>query len=92
MPESYSLYYDICASLKAKVDEKYYLMSVYTYGATFLRELNKLIGDKAFFASLQEIYTTYIFKQADTEGILNIFRNNTSKNIEDLITRYFKSK
>ena len=73
-------------------DDKYYRMSAYSYGPTFLRNLNELMGDKAFNAALQEIYNTYIFKQADTQGVLNIFRKHSKKSIEDLICRYFKEK
>lgn len=48
------------------------------------------MGDDAFVAALQELYATYIFRQADTEGVLNIFRNHSSNSIEDLVVQYFK--
>lgn len=90
--KEYEKYYDICGSVSAMTDDKYYRMSAYSYGPTFLRNLNELMGDKAFNAALQEIYNTYIFKQADTQGVLNIFRKHSKKSIEDLICRYFKEK
>lgn len=90
--ESYETYYDIIASVDAMADDKYYLMSAYMYGPTFLRDLNELIGDKAFKAALREIYDTYIFRQADTEGVLNIFKKHSPKEFDDLVAQYFKNR
>lgn len=90
VPESYKVYYDMSASVSAMADDKYYLMSAYAYGPTFLRDLHGLMGDEAFIASLHEIYDTYIFRQADTEGVLDIFRKHSQESIEDLVKQYFK--
>lgn len=62
----------------------------YVYAPLFLRQAREIMGDEAFFACLKDVYHTYIWKTADTKGIIEIFRmHNRSDKLSELISFYF---
>lgn len=66
-----------------------YVHRMYVAGCSFLKELRERMGDDAFFAALHEIYDTFLYRVADTESVLDIFRAHAPTDISDLISRYF---
>lgn len=71
-------------------DEMIYAISAYTYSAAFLNEVCVTMGDEAFFEALQDIYETYKFQQANTEGVLNIFQQHSEEDLTEIFAEYFK--
>ncbi len=66
-----------------------YVKMVYHKAAEFLITLRQSIGEDAFTSAVQQIYTTYKFKEATTEEILDIFKSNTDKDLTALFDYYF---
>ena len=66
-----------------------YINSAYMNGAVFLDELRGRIGDEDFFAFLKDYATRYGRQRATTQDFVNVLRENTNKNVDDLIRAYF---
>lgn len=62
---------------------------VYLWGAMFLDELRKTIGDAAFFDSLREYVSRYAYRQANAAGFLEIIRQHTTLDLEPVLSKYF---
>ncbi len=71
------------------IDTSEYVEAIYPRGVLFLRELNALIGDDAFFAFLHHYYDRYQGKLATTADFLSILRQHTSADLKPLLAQYF---
>jgi hypothetical protein len=68
-----------------------YRDAVYLNGAKFLDDLRKLIGDEAFFSFLREYANENMNRIATADVFFDILENNTSKNLDQLINKYFQA-
>jgi aminopeptidase N len=68
-----------------------YWDKVYLTGARFLEDLRERVGDEIFFAFLKDYYTKFEGKRATTADFFQVWRANTSADISDLMTKYFKN-
>lgn len=68
-------------------DNDYY-KACYYKAQYFLYELRERMGEEAFFRAMREYYDTYSFKQATTEGFVNIMKHNSAVGIDDLVSKY----
>lgn len=66
-----------------------YRDTVYLNGALFLQGLRTLIGDEAFFTSLQTYLNQNAYGQANAGDFFEIVSKNTSENLTPLISKYF---
>jgi hypothetical protein len=67
-----------------------YVNSIYLQGARFLHELRLRIGDKEFFASLQEEATNYAGKIINSSNFFEIISHHSQYNWSDMKATYFK--
>lgn len=66
-----------------------YSSMIYDHGASFLYELRKVMGDKAFFSMMQDYYQTYRFHIVKGQDFLRAIRAyDDSQEVEALIKRY----
>lgn len=65
-----------------------YYMVCYYKAQYFIYELRERMGDEAFFSAMREYYDTYAFKQANTEGFINIMKSKSTVDIDDLVESY----
>jgi len=77
------------ASIYDFLDTNEYVEGLYPRGVLFLRELNALIGDDAFFAFLRDYRSHYAGKLATAAGFFAILRQHTSADVKPLIQQYF---
>jgi Peptidase family M1 domain len=68
-----------------------YWDKVYLTGARFLEDLRTRVGDEIFFAFLKDYYTKFEGKRATTADFFQVLHANTSADISDLMTEYFKN-
>lgn len=68
-----------------------YWDKVYLTGARFLEDLRQRVGDDIFFAFIKDYYTQLIGRRATGSNFFNIFRENSSADISDLMTQYFQN-
>ena len=62
----------------------------YDYGPLFLSQAEDIMGEEEFYSFVKDVYSTYNFHVADTQGVLEILKNhNNSKEMNDLISLYF---
>ena len=66
-----------------------YRDAVYLNGAKFLDDLRVLIGDRAFFSFLRDYAGQNKYQIATGTDFFAILRENTSKDMNDLIKQYF---
>ena len=66
-----------------------YVNAVYLRGAEFIQELRQKIGDDAFFAFLQDYLAQNRGKIASSKIFFSILREHTTKNLDELIGKYF---
>jgi hypothetical protein len=66
-----------------------YRDAVYLNGALFLGDLRSLIGDEAFFTSLQTYLNQNAYKQTNAESFFEIVSNNTKEDLNPLLNEYF---
>jgi hypothetical protein len=66
-----------------------YRDAVYLNGAKFLDDLRNLIGDQAFFSFLRDYAGYNKYRIATATDFFTILRENTSKDLTDLIKQYF---
>jgi len=67
-----------------------YVNAVYLNGANFLEALNYRMGDDDFYRFLQDYSARYSHGRATTYDFFAVARQNTTADISDLITAYFK--
>jgi aminopeptidase N len=67
-----------------------YRDAVYLNGAKFLDDLRNLIGDQAFFAFLRDYANQNRNQIATATDFFAVLQENTSKNLDGLITEYFQ--
>jgi len=67
-----------------------YINSAYMNGALFLEDLRVRMGDQDFFAFLKDYAARYGRQRATTQDFVNVLRENTNANVDDLIWAYFK--
>ncbi|HLO13633.1 MAG TPA: M1 family metallopeptidase [Anaerolineales bacterium] len=67
-----------------------YVNAVYLNGANFLEALNSRMGDDAFFQFLQDYTSRYGRGRATGYDFFAVARQNTTADISDLISAYFK--
>lgn len=68
-----------------------YRDSVYLNGAKFLEDLRNRVGDQAFFAFLRDYAKKNAHGIATAADFFSILRDHTSKDLDSLVTTYFKS-
>jgi hypothetical protein len=68
-----------------------YWDKVYLTGAQFLDDLRVRVGDEIFFAFLRDYYTRFDGQRATTADFFQIWREHTSADISDLMTKYFSN-
>jgi aminopeptidase N len=68
-----------------------YRDTIYLNGAQFLDELRNLIGDQAFFAFLRDYAERNKHQVATASDFFNILQENTSKDLNGLMVKYFQS-
>jgi len=66
-----------------------YRDAVYLNGAKFLDDLRSLIGDRAFFSFLRDYASQNRNRIATKADFFSILQDNTSKDLDGLITEYF---
>lgn len=69
-----------------------YYMACYYKAQYFLYELRKRMGEEVFFLAMRDYYDTYAYKQATTEGFIKIMKNNSTVDIDDLVSNYIASQ
>lgn len=67
-----------------------YTNATYRQGARFLEELRTLMGDEAFFAFMRQYSDELKNKVATPQDFFRILRENTSADLEGLISTYFQ--
>jgi hypothetical protein len=67
-----------------------YVNAVYLRGAKFLEDLRDLIGDDTFFAFLRDYATRETDKLATADDFFRILSEHTSKDLQPLLSTYFK--
>jgi len=67
-----------------------YVNAAYLNGANFLEALNYRMGDDAFYAFLQDYASRYGRGHATTYDFFAVARQNTTADISDLISLYFR--
>lgn len=67
-----------------------YVNASYLNGANFLEALNYRMGDDAFFSFLQDYASRYSRGRATAYDFFAVARQNTTADISDLISLYFK--
>jgi hypothetical protein len=67
-----------------------YRDAVYLNGAKFLNDLRGLVGDEAFFAFLRDYASHYKYQIATATDFFDILQENTSKDLDGLIEKYFQ--
>lgn len=77
-------------TVDTKASDDFYVINAYLIGPTFLNRIHTEMGDDAFYAALKEIYDTFVYKQANTEDVLDIFRKHTDADLDPIITDFFK--
>jgi hypothetical protein len=68
-----------------------YRDAVYLNGAKFLDDLRNLIGDQAFFTFLRDYANQNRYQIATATEFFDILRENSSKNLDSLISEYFQT-
>ena len=68
-----------------------YRDKVYFTGARFLEDLRTRVGEEIFFAFLKDYYTQFEGRRATTADFFRVWRENSSADISDLMTKYFKN-
>jgi len=72
------------------VNFRTYTNAAYLTGAYFLDDLRARMGDDDFFRFLKDYAARYSYKRATGQDFFNVARENTNKNIDDLIQAYFQ--
>lgn len=67
-----------------------YTNAVYLRGGQFLNALRQRMGDKAFYAFLQDYARQMQGKIATREDFFRILSQHTDRNLDDLIAEYFR--
>jgi hypothetical protein len=67
-----------------------YTNAVYLRGAKFIEALRLRMGDKAFFAFLQDYAARHAHSRAASEDFFAILREHTDADISDLLAAYFQ--
>jgi hypothetical protein len=67
-----------------------YRDAVYLNGANFMQDLRTLIGDQTFFTFLKDYARQNEHRIATASDFFAILSSHTSKNLDDLIGRYFQ--
>jgi len=87
-------YYDPAGRIDGSIYDfdsfRSYRDAVYLNGANFLDDLRNLVGDRTFFAFLQDYVLRYEYKIATSADFFTVLRENTSKNIDGLVAEYFE--
>ncbi len=68
-----------------------YRNAVYLLGVKFMDELRHLIGDEQFFSSLKDYVTVNDQKIATAADFIDLARAHTTKDLDGLLARYYKS-
>ncbi len=68
-------------------DSSEYSLSVYTKGAVIFNEIRKEVGDKVFFDTLKEYYSTYKFKNVNGPQFVELWKSK-GIDIEKVIKEY----
>lgn len=68
-------------------DSSEYSLSVYTKGAVIFNEIRKEVGDKVFFDTLKEYYSTYKFKNVNGPQFIELWKSK-GVDIEKVIKEY----
>ncbi|MCJ7691987.1 MAG: hypothetical protein MUO22_01045, partial [Sedimentisphaerales bacterium] len=66
-----------------------YRDAVYLNGAVFLEELRETIGERAFFAFLQDYPIQNTHRIATADDFFSILDNHSQEDISDLLLKYF---
>ncbi len=69
-----------------------YRDAVYLNGAVFMEELRKTIGDESFFNFLQDYADQNTNKIANADDFFTILEEHTTKDLSELISRFFVNR
>ncbi len=69
-------------------NENQYSATVYDQGVVMLDKVRRTMGDQSFYAALQDYYTTYKFKQATPDNLLNILQKHSKADLKAIFTAY----
>ena len=78
---------DIFKATTEYKDSSQYSLSVYTKGAVVFNEIRKEVGDKVFFNTLKEYYSTYKFKNVNGPQFVDLWKSK-GVDIEKIINEY----
>ena len=78
---------DIFKATTEYKDSSEYSLSVYTKGAVVFNEIRKEVGDKVFFNTLKEYYSTYKFKNVNGPQFVDLWKSK-GVDIEKIINEY----
>lgn len=78
---------DIFKATTEYKDSSEYSLSVYTKGAVVFNEIRKEVGDKVFFDTLKEYYSTYKFKNVNGPQFVDLWKSK-GVDIEKIINEY----
>lgn len=68
-----------------------YRAAIYLNGATFLEELRQALGDKAFFAALQDYSMTNTYQIATRQSFFDAIARHSTVDLSGIIAKYFSN-
>ncbi|MEO5953438.1 MAG: M1 family aminopeptidase, partial [Chloroflexia bacterium] len=69
-------------------NENQYSAAIYDTGTVMLDKVRRAMGDQAFFAALQEYYSTYKFKRATPADLTAMFQKHSKAGLGGIFAAY----
>ena len=82
-------YGPVDATIYSYAESADFILSMYGQAALFTHDLRNLMGDKAFFAFLQDYYQTYAGQIVTADDFFATARRHTSADLDPLLQAYF---